>query len=284
MFRKLFVVTILALTFFSVGTPRLANAEDFTSPHIFEPGEVLSADVLNEILNEIKETLREPVSTDLVGTWSCTQTTGKYLPESLDSDGAVGATADADGITQQRTDTVTFTDDGDGTFSWSATTYNFFWPYASTNHTATSGVYTVSNGIFVSKTIDDYSYTPMLMKKYSPTRIKIFRVAAVNRLINSIVCDKQNTPPVDKPTSLSATSSGLVITLSWTDNSDDETGFKVMRRDSLEGAWTTIDTTSAGATSYTDTVSTAGTYWYRVQATNENGDSLGTNISRIDIQ
>ena len=72
-------------------------------------------------------------------------------------------------------------------------------------------------------------------------------------------------------------------TLSWTDNSDDETGFKVMRRDSLEGEYSEKTTTGADTTSYDDTVSGAGKYWYRVKATNDNGDSLGSNVIKVTI-
>lgn len=80
--------------------------------------------------------------------------------------------------------------------------------------------------------------------------------------------------PAD-PSGLTATATSLhKIALAWTDNSDDEDGFKVER--SLDGStgWTLIHTTAANVTSYTDTnLSSGTTYYYRVVATNANGDS-----------
>ncbi len=65
------------------------------------------------------------------------------------------------------------------------------------------------------------------------------------------------------------------IRVSWTDNSTDETGFKVDR--STGGAWSTINTTAANVTSYTDTGLTPSTaYFYRVKATSGAGDSSAT--------
>src|SRR5205814_8574833 len=43
------------------------------------------------------------------------------------------------------------------------------------------------------------------------------------------------------------------VNLVWTDNSNNETGFKVQRRDPGSSTFNTIFTTAAGATSYSDT-------------------------------
>jgi hypothetical protein len=67
-------------------------------------------------------------------------------------------------------------------------------------------------------------------------------------------------------------------------SSTDETGFKVLRKDSLTGSYSTVTTTSADATSYSDTVTAAGSYWYRVSAINSNGDSVASKIIRVDVE
>ncbi len=76
--------------------------------------------------------------------------------------------------------------------------------------------------------------------------------------------------------------SSSAILLSWTDNSSDETGFKVYRN-SADSAWdaaTLVTTTAANATSYTDTSRSAGTaYYYRLKATNTSGDSGWTSTA-----
>lgn len=83
------------------------------------------------------------------------------------------------------------------------------------------------------------------------------------------------------PSALSANAdSSTQITLSWTDNSADETGFKVERSaDGITG-WTEIATSAANASSYADTGLSAGTtYHYRVRATNAVGDSAYTSTA-----
>ncbi|MEZ5276882.1 MAG: Ig-like domain-containing protein [Opitutaceae bacterium] len=69
------------------------------------------------------------------------------------------------------------------------------------------------------------------------------------------------------------------LTLSWTDNSDNETGFKIER--SLNGSsFSQVATVGANVESYTDAGLTAGTqYWFRVRATNASGDSGYTNVA-----
>ena len=80
------------------------------------------------------------------------------------------------------------------------------------------------------------------------------------------------------PTSLSAAAaSASQINLSWADNSSDETGFKIERKTGAGGTYAQIATTSANATSFSDTGLAGGTlYYYRVRATNAAGDSAYT--------
>ncbi|MCK5523939.1 MAG: BspA family leucine-rich repeat surface protein, partial [Thiomargarita sp.] len=81
-------------------------------------------------------------------------------------------------------------------------------------------------------------------------------------------------PPPNAPTNLSGSASKTKINLSWTDNSNDETGFKVERDGAL------ITTTAADANSYSDSGLFCGTtYSYSVKATNANGDSTAATTS-----
>jgi len=83
------------------------------------------------------------------------------------------------------------------------------------------------------------------------------------------------TPPL-APSGLTATPvSPSQINLAWTDNSSDETGFKVE-----SPAGTLINTTAANATSYSHTGLTCNTtYNYQVKATSAAGDSTGVTAS-----
>ena len=96
-------------------------------------------------------------------------------------------------------------------------------------------------------------------------------------------CEMQNLPPTT-PDNFTASASGKTVSLAWTDNSTDETGFKVLRRDSCDGSFNVINTTSADATSASDTVTAAKSYWYRVSATNSNGDSVASKMVRVDVE
>lgn len=81
------------------------------------------------------------------------------------------------------------------------------------------------------------------------------------------------------PSSLKATAvSSSQIDLSWKDNSNDETGFKVERKSSTSGSYSQISTVAAKGTSYSDTgLSASTTYSYRVKAYGASGDSNYSN-------
>jgi hypothetical protein len=81
----------------------------------------------------------------------------------------------------------------------------------------------------------------------------------------------------DSPTSLSGSPlSTSEIELNWTDNSNDEDGFRIYRDGS------SVDTVGANTTSYTDTgLSSGTTYTYEVAAYNASGESAKSN--QVDV-
>ena len=67
------------------------------------------------------------------------------------------------------------------------------------------------------------------------------------------------------------------ITLTWTDNADNEIGFRI-ERTVIDGEYTEIGSVDADVTTYTDTeLEIDTTYYYRVLAYNEIGDSEYSN-------
>jgi galactose oxidase-like protein/fibronectin type III domain protein/Kelch motif protein len=88
------------------------------------------------------------------------------------------------------------------------------------------------------------------------------------------------TPTPAAPTNLTATAaSSSQINLSWTDNSNNETGFKI-ERSSNGTNFTQIATVAANIKAYTDTGLTASTkYYYRVRAYNSAGNSAYSNTA-----
>ena len=70
------------------------------------------------------------------------------------------------------------------------------------------------------------------------------------------------------PSNLNATiSNGDAANLTWTDNSSNETGFRIEKKTGAGGTWGTLTTKAANSTSHTDGSLTANTYFYRVVAT-----------------
>jgi predicted phage tail protein len=94
-----------------------------------------------------------------------------------------------------------------------------------------------------------------------------------------------NAPPPAAPSGLTATAvSNSAINLTWTDQSTNETSFKIERALGA-GAFSQVGTVGAGVTSYTDTGLTAGTsYSYRVRASNTGGDSAYSNTGSATTQ
>ena len=68
------------------------------------------------------------------------------------------------------------------------------------------------------------------------------------------------------------------ITLNWTRNSTNETGFRIFRRTDPAQTWQAVSTTANGVTSFSDSgLSRDTTYYYRVTAFNDIGESAYSN-------
>ena len=83
------------------------------------------------------------------------------------------------------------------------------------------------------------------------------------------------------PSNLNVTAvSKSQINLAWTDNDDNENGFKIERSPTGNGNWIQIGTTGINESGYLDTNLTCGTtYYYRVRAFNSSGDSNYSNTA-----
>lgn len=89
----------------------------------------------------------------------------------------------------------------------------------------------------------------------------------------------QNAAPAD-PSALTATANTYnKITLGWTDNSNDETGFEIVRSLSSTGPFVPAGTVPAGATAFLDSgLAAAKSYFYKVRAIS---DGSGSNFSAM---
>jgi predicted phage tail protein len=115
-------------------------------------------------------------------------------------------------------------------------------------------------------------------------RTYYYRVRAINaggHSVNTSVVSATTLPIAPSAPSALTTNpvSSSQINLAWTDNSNNETGFKVERRTSASGDWTLIATRATNVVSYQDTGLADGSiYYYRVRATNAGGDSANTSV------
>lgn len=100
--------------------------------------------------------------------------------------------------------------------------------------------------------------------------------------------DEDGNLPIDAttapaaPTSLAANASAFdTVELTWTDASDNESGFVIERQEG-SGSFTEIGTASLNFTSFTDdTAQPSTSYTYRVKATNSIGDSSWSNTASV---
>jgi hypothetical protein len=91
-----------------------------------------------------------------------------------------------------------------------------------------------------------------------------------------------SSPTPSAPSNLTATATGcLEIDLSWTDNSNNEDGFKIERSTS-GNLWNQIDTVGPNVTSFHNTLNGSGLRYYRVRAYNASGDSAYSNVASAD--
>jgi len=124
----------------------------------------------------------------------------------------------------------------------------------------------------------DYTAAPGVSYSY---RIKGYNAVGDGEYSSVLNLSLPGVP--DAPSNLVATVAGSAqINLTWTDNSDDEVGFKLQRTTdpSNSSSWATIYTAQAGETSYSDTGLNGSTsYYYRVFAYNNIGESSYSNES-----
>ncbi len=84
------------------------------------------------------------------------------------------------------------------------------------------------------------------------------------------------------PANLKGTVSGRTVTLTWTDNSSNEQGFRVERASS-GSTYKLVGTVGANSTTYSETVA-RGTYNYRVQAYNQSTGKVSAYSNAISVR
>ena len=248
---------------------------DYKSAVRLKEGDVISADVFNDILDRLESSLKSISESDLVGTWDLVQTVCQFGSVSCSGAANTGFQSAIDNLYSQRTDTITFYDDGDGTYSAQQT--NFC--------SLTDGGGNVDNpcsrniAIVDGRLIHNGGSSPVAIaiKRLSDTRYVLSRNIG-NHNFNIIRLDKKNIAP-NPPTALSATLSGGSVSLSWTASEGGATSYTIKAKTSATGSYSDLSTGNT-ITTYSDSLS-SGTKWYRVFAVDSNGTSIGSNVVSV---
>lgn len=251
----------------ALAVPLVVIAEQ-TISLTFKDGDVISANVMNQIFSRINNVVTGFTSpAELEGTWSCTTYGGVPAMVGTECTALAGSP-----LLSSKVSAITFTS---ATKSYSYTGVGLLGVCMSTMASAsstTTGSYDVISNHLTGGGTAGGLYA---MTKVSPTQ---FNFDSIGTFVS---CTKSN--PVPAPANnLTGTVTGTSVALTWIDQSTNETGFRVERKASLTGAWGAVTTTAVNAISFTDTATT-GTYWYRVIATNAAGDAVSSNEIQVTV-
>jgi hypothetical protein len=261
---------------------------EFETPHTFSAGDTISADMMNEIFDYIKNSNKMISASELLGTWSCevyTQTGGCAAYTSLGTDS----------LYRYNSTTLVMTDDNDGTYSYTSTIPNIF--NCADNATGLGNWVVKNNTLFVDVykwgIKGDPSVEAQLgfakLKKVSNTKLLMESEQAKTIFAD---CDKQNlapNPPSSLTYALPADNTASSITLTWTDTTSNQTeavtGYKVNRKTAATDNFTTVSTITDNTTrTYADdNVTESGKYWYRVLAYNTYGDGTPSKVVKASF-
>jgi len=278
---------IFFLIIFSTGI----YSEDFETPYEINSGDINSSELINYQNQNLKDRLKTWSSIDLVGKWSC-----NLYTDNNSIWGSYAATFGAfEGIYKTSVPHVyTFKNDGDGTFSVES----------SINLGLIAGLGgSAKSYSLIGKVI----FGPGMNAHFSPMSKTRFLLSMQSVWIESSyresveICDKTHqssnpnnssnsetwlTLPIsDHPTDFKVTSAtaGGPRTLSWTDNSSNETGFKIFRKDLPNGSFSLLANIALNETNYVDSTSISGdkVLWYKVVPVSASGDGKPSKVVRI---
>ena len=277
-------------------------AADYKSAQRLAAGDVISADVFNDILDRIELTLKPIEVSELEGQWDAVQVFckgGATIVGSADycneEDNLLGDTTLVGGRLLKRTDTVTLTDNSDGTFSWTNNARDMMFMFSHDKsllrpndgglehvcYLSPTGVVACTLHSSMNHPVDGPVVNMMTVKRTSPDQIVFQQGPAVGGAgtVNFVILDKKGLPP-ESPSALTASLESNSVSLSWTANDENVTSYSIRTKDSAEAAFTELNTSSTA--SFTDVLEAGASRWYRVFAINADGTSIGSNVIKVD--
>ena len=275
------------------------SAADYETAQQLRDGDLLSADVLNDILERIELSLKPITGSELAGDWRVTHYTcqqsgvdcaGNLAEKNTFTFDAAYAIpnghqdyndAYSNFSAGSRQLDLTITSSSEDTFNFSsASSILIDFNNRQKDYTGAwtcrifSGTSTICH-----KNNDPSIISKMDISRSSPSQIKL-TYGYQARNFNTLVLDKYVDTPTG-PTRLTSANAANGIKLTWQDNSNNETAFVIKRKSSIDGTYAQLATAGANVLTFTDTAATQdATYWYRVGARNALGDSLYSNAVR----
>tara|TARA_B100000242_G_scaffold75741_1_gene49236 strand:- start:59 stop:940 length:882 start_codon:yes stop_codon:yes gene_type:complete len=278
---------IFFLIIFSTGI----YTEDFETPYEIKSGDINSSELINYQNQNLKDRLKTWSSIDLVGKWSC----NLYTDDNSIWTSYAATFGSFEGIYKTSVPHVyTFKNDGDGTFSVES---SINLGLIVGNGGTAKSYSLIGNVIFNSGMYAHFS--PISKTRFLLSMQSVWIESSYRKSVE--ICDKTHQssnpnnssnsetwlslPISDHPTNfkvISATAGGP-RTLSWTDNSSNETGFKIYRKDLANGSFSLLANIALNETNYVDSTSISGdkVLWYKVVPVSASGDGKPSKVVRI---
>lgn len=250
-----------------------------TIPYHFKDGEVISADVMNDVFERIQEVVEGFSSPEaMVGVWSCTT----YTAEA--SCGVTGFLPTPKGILKSKAQDVTFACDATNC-TWTAAE---FWPGSCLSDFSygrnLTQKYDITGDFLISLPPKESTWQPNgqvhSYKRLGPN-VFTWYITGSLPVTTFARCERQLLPPAI-PSDLAVSVANATVSLTWGDDSSNETAFVILRKLGNSGNWTEIGTVPSNTTTFSESLP-SGDYSYRVLSRNGNGDSLGSNIAVVVI-
>ena len=234
----------------------------------FKDGDVLSASVFNQIFDTIERVNGTVKDSDLLGVWNCNAISSNSL-SGWTQDGFLFKVNDA----QVNLSASSSLKSLENPYSISTSNPN---PFNWSNSSAFVGQYVLLNNHLIIKRDSDSKGMVWDLDLVSKSRFELTYADTASQYANFISCDSTTSVP-SAPTAPSATNNQTFILVSWTDSSNDESGFKVYRKKSGENNFQLVSTQTAST--YSDANLNEGeTANYYIKSYNQNGDSNQSNV------
>ena len=279
------------------------------------PGDVVSADVLRERLDEAAKTMSKTTIDDLLGAWEANQSVCIGGSASIEGDGLCDAGVVFDGddgdqkLFPSRKDTWNIVKESSSRISIQSDSFNFLFnpafgylvpndPIAWVCELAGSEII-VCLGPEDNLTYRENSgcatslcrlHVMMNLRRYSDNEISLMLGPIDTSIANNVgnkfglfnVVELTRRGVISVPAFLQVEVEIDKVTVSWSFSEESEAQFEIFRKNSLNGIYESIGLVSEMF--YEDEGLVPGDYWYRVYATSEENRSRGSNVRKITIE